>query len=98
MNKNIDPIPLFDYKNGDLVTASAVNTVAIKVFNKFNFLNTNNIDVINTGFYYDAFNDLYYVNACGTHDTYNTRHEEMDVLLEELVDDINKIINLNTGV
>jgi hypothetical protein len=94
MKFNIDSIPLFNYKNGDEVTAADVNAKAIEVYNKFNFLNPNNIDTINTGMYYDSVHDLYYPNYCGYHMSEATRQDEIGIRFGELAEEIEEIINL----
>lgn len=97
MNINVDPIPLFDFKNGDEVTALYINTIAIEVYNKFNLLNPNNVKVINTGHFTDSTNYLTYPNYCGWMDNSNVREYEMDTIIEELTTEINKIIATYTG-
>lgn len=97
INNNLDTLPLFDFKNGDQVTAAAINNNAIEVYNKFNFLNPNNIGTINTGMFYDQTNGIFYTNFCGYHHTSFSRKWEMDDLIDVLVDEINDVINLNTG-
>ena len=97
MNINIDPIPLFDFKNGDEVTALEINTVAIEVYNKYNLLNPNNIQTINTGQFIDSINYLYYPNYCGWMDNQYARPDEMDIIIAELTTEINKIIATYTG-
>ena len=94
---NIDPIPLFDFKNGDQVTASAVNTTAIEVYNKYNFLNPNNVQTINTGQFLDVTNSMYYPNYCGWLDNAYARPYEMDIIVAELTSDINEVIATYTG-
>ena len=97
-NFNIDPIPLFDYKNGDQVTASAVNAVAIEVFNKYNALNPNNVKALNSGSFYDVPNSLLYPNYCGLLAIGGTaRPFEFDALTTLLTNDINKIIKTYVG-
>lgn len=100
MNFNIDPVPLFDYKNGDQVTALDVNNVAIKVFNKYNFLNPNNVRPLNSGFFYDESNYMLYPNYCGwlsIGSSSTARGVEFDELTDLLIDDINDIIKTYTG-
>jgi len=95
---NNDAIPLLDYKNGDLVTADDMNTNAIKVFTKFNGLHPGNVGTINTATFYDSANNLYYVNYCGMHYVNVTsgtsvRRYEPDILINNLTDDINKVLS-----
>lgn len=97
-----DKIPLLDYKNGDQVTASAINTHAIRVYTKFNNLNAYNVNAINTGHFYDDTNSISYVNYCGWLMRKNVGvaliyDGDINGLIDDLIDDINDIIKLNIG-
>ena len=94
MITNNDAIPLLDFKNGDLVTELAINDHAIEVYAKFNNLNPYNVKPLNTGFFYDENNYLFYANHSGLLSTSTTRKFELDDLIDDVVDEINELLNL----
>ena len=74
MMKNIETIPKLDKKRGEQITYTEINELAIEVYNKFNFLHSENVMDVDTSKWldYTAANGevskavyIYYPNYCG---------------------------------
>ena len=94
MSINLDHIPSLNYEKGEQVLASDIETIAIKTFNKINFLNPENVGYVNTGLWYDSSNSLYYMNYCGKFRASKCNHKDtIDQHLSDLEDELETILD-----